>query len=109
MAEVHRTIHLQGDKTLIRFQQYWTAVTYHTEAGYGIDRIPKAYAPIGYLVDNNYTFTTKVYPGEIVNLPPVGNGKSKDVYIVELDFMLPAEEATFYCLQYPRNQFRIAD
>jgi hypothetical protein len=109
MAEVHRTIHPQGEQTCIRFQQYWTAVTYYTEAGYGIDRIPKAYAPIAYLVDNDYTFTSKVYPGEIVNLPPVGNGKPKDVYIVELDFMLPAEEATFYCLHYPRSQFRIAD
>lgn len=109
MAQVFRTVESHGDTTLIRFQQHWNAVTYHTEAGYGINHTAQAYKPIAALLEQNYQFVDKIYPGELITLPPAGTGKPKDVYIVELDFTLPAEEATVYLLQWPHNQFHIAD
>lgn len=109
MANVFRTVDSFGPTTRIRFQQHWNAITYHTEAGYGINHIPHLYRPIKDLLDKEYTFTDKIYPGELITLPPAGNGTPKDVYIVELDFTLPAEEATVYLLQWPHNQFHISD
>lgn len=104
MAIVHRDIMISDKgEPYIRFIQPWPAATYHTEAGYGIDRIPHVYPPIRALIDKGYQYKAKVYPVEIVDL------SVKNYYIAEVDFEMPEQDITFYCLSWPSDHFSFHD